>query len=144
MNKRFFCAFPALLWTSAYGHNCYLYSSCHRCKLVSAIKRRHSVLSRSVLRKDQGSTHTRLVFDRKVCQNTMKKKSFLLLPCCLLLTLAVAFSSATPIAGQSITQKEHNATSVAAFAMSKTSPLTIDSDLDAYPTANFPPEALEQ
>ncbi len=85
----------------------------------------------------------RLVFDRKVFHNTMKKKSLLTLPCYLLLTLAVAFSSATPIVGQSITQKEHNAPSVAVFAMSKTAHLATDSELDAYPTANFPPEALE-
>ena len=74
---------------------------------------------------------------------TMKKKSFLTLLCYLLLTLAVAVSAATPISGQSTTQKEYNAHSVAAFAMSKTCATVIDPPSDAIPIANLPPEALE-
>ena len=66
-----------------------------------------------------------------------------MLPCYLLLTLAVAVFSATPTQGQSTFQKEYNANSVAAFAMADTTSLATVVTDGTTPVANLPPEALE-
>ena len=80
----------------------------------------------------------------------MKKRSFLKLLCCFLLMLAV--SATTPITGQSTPQKEYNANSVAAFAMTKSTSGAIPTALTSVLTAvrapiNEPrlsPEALTE
>ena len=63
----------------------------------------------------------------------MKKRSFLKLLCCFLLMLAV--SATTPITGQSTPQKEYNANSVAAFAMTKSTSGAIPTALTSVLTA---------
>jgi stage IV sporulation protein B len=80
----------------------------------------------------------------------MKKRSFLKLLCCFLLMLAV--SATTPITGQSTPQKEYNANSVAAFAMTKSTSGAIPTALTSVLTAvrapinetRLSPEALTE